>query len=134
MQLSGTSREKDIKGGSELETRLEEVHAAKDVETESSARQGDDETAYISKMADVFGANQREDDEVVLLTLVLVHGGDFVWLAHPVRVGRAFAKYVSDQVLLAVVGSEDRDLLARVAKQPHVHVDRNCIFGFGLKK
>ena len=28
LQLSGTSREKDIKGGRELETRLEEVHAA----------------------------------------------------------------------------------------------------------
>lgn len=28
LQLSGTSCEKNIKGGSELETRLEEVHAA----------------------------------------------------------------------------------------------------------
>lgn len=28
LQLSGTSREKDIKGGRELETRLEEVDSA----------------------------------------------------------------------------------------------------------
>ena len=82
-------------------------------------------------MADVLGAHERQDDEIVLLTLVLVHGGDLVRLRHPFGVGASFAQNVSDEMLLAVVRRQYGDLLARVADQTHVHVDRHRILGFG---
>lgn len=65
--------------------------------------------------------DEREEDVVVLLSLVLVdcghRGGE---PEDGVRAARG--EHVSDQVLLAVVGGQDADLLRRVPTQPHVLV------------
>ena len=45
-------------------------------------------------------------------------------------IGAALLDDVTDQVLLAVVGGEYRDLIGRVAKQAHVHEHRHHILRF----
>jgi hypothetical protein len=49
--------------------------------TEPGSRHGDDETSNIAEVTHVVGLDQRQEDVVVLLTLVLVHGCDLVGLA-----------------------------------------------------
>ena len=68
----------DVEGRLELEAVLEEVDPREDVEAEPRPRHGDDEAADVAEVADVVGADEGEEDEVVLLALVLVHRRDLV--------------------------------------------------------
>ncbi len=49
--------------------------------TEPSSRHGDNKASNVAEVTDVVGLDQRQEDVVVLLALVLVHGSDLVWLA-----------------------------------------------------
>jgi len=82
-------------------------------------------------MTDVLCLDKRQENVVVLLALELVDCGDLFGVADERVVGASFAQYVSDEVLLAVVGGQDRDLLARVADKAHVHEEGNDVLGFG---
>jgi hypothetical protein len=73
-------------------------------------RHSDDEAAHVAQMADIVGAHEREEDVVVLLALVLVHGGDFVRQADERVVGAAGAANVAQQRFLTVVGGQNGDL------------------------
>jgi hypothetical protein len=49
--------------------------------TEPGSRHGDDEAPNVAEVTDVVGLDQRQEDVVVLLALVLVHRRDLVGLA-----------------------------------------------------
>lgn len=131
MQLSGVSRHEYVERGRELKTRLEQVDTPQNVQAETSARQRHHQTTHVTQMAHVFGAHQRQYDEVVLLALVFVDRGYLVRLTDPVRVGAAFAQHVANQMLLAIVRAQYGDLVPRVADQTHVHVNGHRILGLG---
>ncbi len=82
-------------------------------------------------MTDVLCLHKRQENVVVLLALELVDCGDLFGVADERVVGASLAQHVSDEVLLAVVGGQDRDLLARIADQAHVHEECNDVLGLG---
>ena len=51
----------------------------------------------------------------------------FVWTADERVVGASLLDDVTNQVFLAVVRGEHRDLVGRVAEQPHVHEERHHV-------
>ena len=55
--------------------------------TKPCSRHRDNETANIAEMSNVVGLDEGQQDVVVLLALVLVHGGDLVRLADQRVVG-----------------------------------------------
>ncbi len=65
-------------------------------------------------------ADEREQDVVVLLALVLVDGGDARGEPEERVGGAAGGEHVPDEVLLPVVGGEDGDALRGVAEEAHV--------------
>lgn len=67
----------------------------------------------------------------VLCCIYLVNGCDFLGVADQRIGGAPFAQHISDQSLLAIVGGQDRDLVARVADEPHVHEESNDVLGLG---
>ena len=81
-------------------------------------------------MTDVARAHQGQNDVVVLLALVLVHRRDLVRSADERVGGTALLDHVRQQVLLAVVRRENADALGRIAKQAHVHEQRDAVLGF----
>jgi hypothetical protein len=56
--------------------------------TEPGSRHGNDEASNVAEVTHVVGLDQRQEDVVVLLALVLVHGRDLMGLADQ-RVVRA---------------------------------------------
>ena len=77
MQLQGSLGE-NVEGGLQLEAVLEEIDPGKDIEAESGTRHGHDQTSNISQVTHVEGADQGEENVVVLLTLKFVHRRDLV--------------------------------------------------------
>ena len=77
MQLQGSLGE-NVEGGLQLEAVLEEIDSGKDIEAESGTRHGHDQTSNISQVTHVEGADQGEENVVVLLTLKFVHRRDLV--------------------------------------------------------
>ena len=80
-------------------------------------------------MTHMLRAHQRNDDEIVLLPLKLVHCGDFhlseEWIPCASR-----PHHISQQCLLAVVSGQNGDLLGWDAHEPHVHEERHAILSF----
>jgi hypothetical protein len=52
-----------------------------------------------------------------------------VWSANKWVIGTTIVDDISDQMLLAIVGSEDGNLFRRVANESHVHVSCNYVLG-----
>jgi hypothetical protein len=94
---------------SKLEAVVEDVTAPKDIEPQSCARQGHDQTAHVSQVADGFRAHKREQDDVILLALEAVDRRHACRHAKEGRPGAPLAQDVTDEVLLAVVRREDRN-------------------------
>ena len=105
----------NAEGRLQFETVLEEADPGKDVEAEAGAGHGHHQTADIAQVADIVGAHQGEEDVVVLLALVLVHGGNLVGQADERVVGAARAANVAQQRLLTVVGRQDGNLVRGIA-------------------
>lgn len=68
---------------------------------------------------------------VILLSLELIDGGDLVGHSKQQVVGTSLLEDVADEVLLAVIGCENRDPVRSVAHQAHVHVGLDDILCFG---
>ena len=60
LQGVGTAKE-EVKGFPELEAGLKDVAAAKDVETEARAREGDGHAAKITKVSHTLGPGERQE-------------------------------------------------------------------------
>jgi len=69
---------------------------------------------------------------VVLLALVLIHGGDLVRPTDERIVATAGVNHVADEMLLTVVSGQYRDFGRGIAHQTHVRVD--CYNILGLSK
>ena len=67
------------------------------------------------------GAHQGQENVIVLLALILVHGGHFVRQSHQRIIATTFLQHVADEMLLAVIRGQDGDGLGGVAQQTHVH-------------
>lgn len=106
VKTSGSRREL-LESWSELEAVLEKGDSGEDVEAESGTRHGHDQTAHIPQVTHGFGSDERKEDVVVLLTLVLIHCGHFVRSSNQ-RIPRASCvDDIADEMLLTVVGCED---------------------------
>ena len=81
-------------------------------------------------MSDRFGSNEREENVIVLLALVFVHGGDFRREAEQRILRTAFVQHVSNEKFLSVVSGQDGNGRGRITQQTHVHVHGDDVFGF----
>lgn len=52
----------------QLKTVAEQIGTSEDVESETGTGHGDDQTTDVANVSDCLGSNQRDEDEVVLLT------------------------------------------------------------------
>mmetsp|Transcript_13939 Transcript_13939/g.31586 ORF Transcript_13939/g.31586 Transcript_13939/m.31586 type:complete len:271 (-) Transcript_13939:13-825(-) len=125
-ELSGALREA-AEDRRQLEAVLEDREAPEDVEAEPRTAHRDDESPHVAKVADVVGPNERDDDEVVLLTLEPVDRGNLVRLAEQWVPSAALPNDVADQRLLPVVRGQDGDLGSWVSHQPHVHEEGHAV-------
>ncbi len=65
------------------------------------------------------------------LYLVSIHSGDLMRLAkHGMRTSLRY--HIAQQILLAVVGGENGDLLSGIAQQTHVLIDRHNVLGLQI--
>ena len=62
----------------QLETVPEQPDACKDVQAQPRPGHGDDQTPHVTQMAHVLRLDQTEQNVVILLSLKLVYGGDFM--------------------------------------------------------
>ena len=83
--------------------------------TEPGSRHGNDEASNVAEVTHVVGLDQRQEDVVVLLALVLVHGGDLVGQADERIVRASRAANVAQQRLLSVVGRQNGDFVSGIA-------------------
>ncbi len=74
-------------------------------------------------------SNQRQDDVVILLPLVLVHSGDLGRGTEDGVVGAALGNDVADEMLLPFVWRDDGDGGRGVPHEAHVHVELHCVLG-----
>lgn len=65
-----------VKCWREFKTIPEKTGTSQDVQPEASSGHGHDQTTNISQMTSRLGANERQDDVIVLLPLVPIHRGD----------------------------------------------------------
>lgn len=62
-----------IEGRLKLCTTVEQSHSSKHIETKTSPGHGHHQTSHISQVTHMFGANQRQNNVVVLLTLIPIN-------------------------------------------------------------
>jgi len=83
---------------------LEQRNASKDVETKTCTTHGHNQTANIAQMTHSLGAHQRDEYVIILLTLILVNGGNLVRPTNERIVAAACIDNVAYKMLLAIVG------------------------------
>lgn len=80
-------------------------------------------------MSDHPRPHQAQQDVVVLLPLEAVHRRDLARTSEQRVVCAPPLDDVTDEVLLAVVGAEDGDLVGGVAQHPHILEDADHVLG-----
>mmetsp|Transcript_29900 Transcript_29900/g.103322 ORF Transcript_29900/g.103322 Transcript_29900/m.103322 type:complete len:313 (+) Transcript_29900:696-1634(+) len=114
----------------ELGALSEERGPSEDVEPQSRARHGHDQAPDVAHVPHGLCAHEREEDVVVLLALVFVHGCDLAGHAVARVVLAPLRKHIPQKVLLAVIRCQHANARGRVAEEAHVHVRRDYELGF----
>mmetsp|Transcript_48152 Transcript_48152/g.154234 ORF Transcript_48152/g.154234 Transcript_48152/m.154234 type:complete len:218 (-) Transcript_48152:4164-4817(-) len=113
----------------QLEAILKEPEASEHIQPVPRTAHRHDDTPHIPEMANMIRPHERDNDEVVLLTLEPVHSGDLARLTEERIPSTPLANDITDERLLAVVRRQDGDLVGWVAEQTHVHEERHAVFG-----
>lgn len=64
-----------VEGGLQLSAGLEEGDTSEDIQTQPSPGHGHNQTTYVTQVPHILGPHQRQDDVIILLTLVAINSG-----------------------------------------------------------
>ena len=108
---------------------MEKGLVAKDIEAELGTARSDDKSSDIAKVPDVLSTDKGKKNVVILGTLVLVNRLHGLGEAVAGITATSHLEDVTQQGLLAVVGSKDGDAARGVPQKAHIHVGCDDILG-----